>query len=65
MKEAVPSARNISVPLGITAAVSAIKTIANETKEQNGVLLGMLLGGSQFIRKHVVRQRNYKSWLWK
>ena len=49
------------------------KTIKNETKEQNGGFLSMLLGtlgasllSDLFIRKRNCksRGRNYKSWLW-
>ena len=63
MKVAMPLAKNVLVPLGLTAAMSAIdgstiealensgillkgvsKTIENETKEQRGGFLSMLLG---------------------
>ena len=40
------------------------KTIKNETKEQKGGLLGMLLG-TLGARKLAGRKRNIKSWLWK
>ena len=41
MKIAVPLAKNVLAPLGITAVT---KTIENETKEQKGGFLSMLLG---------------------
>ena len=63
MKVAMPLAKNVLAPLGLTAAMSAIdgstiealensgillkgvsKTIENETKEQRGGFLSMLLG---------------------
>ena len=124
MKVAIPLAKNVLAPLGITAAASAIdagiqkkihgsgtttliisnkemndimkivqaledsnillkgvtKTIKNETKEQKGGFLSMLLGtlgasllGDILARKRIVRagsenkkrKRNCKSWLWK
>ena len=124
MKVAIPLAKNVLAPLGITAAASAIdagiqkkihgsgtttliisnkemndimkivqaledsnillkgvtKTIKNETKEQKGGFLSMLLGtleasllGNVLTGKGIVRagsgnkkrKRNCKSWLWK
>ena len=109
MKVAIPLAKNVLAPLGITAAASAIdagiqkkihgsgtttliisneemndimkivqaledsnillkgvtKTIKNETKEQKGAFLSMLLRTlGEFVRKHVNRKRNCKSWFW-
>ena len=41
------------------------KTIKNETKEQKGAFLSMLLLTlGEFVRKHVSRKRNCKSWFW-
>ena len=42
------------------------KTIENETKEQKGGFLGILLGTleANYLRKYVNRKRNIKSWLW-
>ena len=42
------------------------KTIKNETKEQKGVFLSMLLGtlGANLLRKFINRQRICKSWFW-
>ena len=44
----------------------ATGTITNKTKEQKGEFLGMLLGtlGAKFVRKHVRRKRNCKTWFW-
>ena len=39
-----------------------IETIKNETKEQKGEFLSMLLGTLGAVRKHVSRKRNCKSW---
>ena len=43
------------------------KTIKNETKEQKGGFLLWAIRYSRiyFVRKHVSRKRDYKSWLWK
>ena len=43
------------------------KTIKNETKEQKGGFLSMLLGtlGASLLEKNLRRKRNYKSWFWK
>ena len=45
MEVALPLAKNVLAPLGLTAAMSAgvSKTIKNETKEQRGGFLSMLL----------------------
>ena len=39
------------------------KTIINETKEQKGGFLGMLLG-TLVIRKFISRKTNCKIWFW-
>ena len=43
------------------------KTIENETKEQKGRFLSMLLGtlGASFISEFINRKKNWKRWLWK
>ena len=40
------------------------KTIKNETKEQKGGFLSMLLG-SKFVGKFITRKSNRKTWFWK
>ena len=42
------------------------KTVKNKKKEQKGGFLNMLLGtlGVSFVRKHVSKKRNCKSWFW-
>ena len=96
MKVAIPFAKNVLAPLGITAAASAIdvgiqkndimkmvqalkdsnvllkrvtKTIKNETKEQKGGFLSMLLGtlgasllGNLLTGKGIVRAGTGKEW---
>ena len=44
----------------------ATKTIKNETKEQKGGFLSMLLDtlGAIFFRKSFSRKKNCKSWFW-
>ena len=112
MKVAIPLAKNVLAPLGITAAASAIdagiqkeiygsgrpssttliisnkemngmmkivhaledsnillkgvtKTMKNETREQKGRFLSMLLGtlGASLLGNLFIRERNCKSWL--
>ena len=43
------------------------KTIKNETKEQKGGFLSMLLGtlGPTLLIKFTIRKKNCKSWFWK
>ena len=64
MKVVVRLAKNVLVPLEITAAVSA-KTINNETKKQKGGFLNMLLGtlgasllGNLLVRKGIAASMN-------
>ena len=110
MKIAVPLAKNVLAPLGITAAASALdagiqkkihgsgnttliisneemndimkivqaledsnillkgvtKTIEDETKEQKGGFLNMLLGtlGASLLRNLLAGKRNCKRWFW-
>ena len=45
MKVPMPLAKNVLAPLGLTAPLKGVsKTIKNETKEQKGGFLSMLLG---------------------